>query len=356
MLKSITKSLWLLGFSVVICCVIYPLIMLGIGQAIFPFQANGSMVAADGSRVEYPTGSEVGSLLIAQPFTKAEYFQPRPSACSYDASASSSQAWAASNYQLRNRVATQLGPIVTYKSGVKAGQSVAPDIEAWFQKDQFQGNASIVAQWADAHNGLAQAWVTGDSSGAHAQYITDWEKAHQAVVQQFIKDNPSTPQPQPSDLAVVFFETFSKENPGKFPSAVNYNPPTTLPSGFPATQPTTIIQPVNTGSDIQSDFFDMWRQDNPNADLQDVPADLVTTSGSGLDPHITLQNAEFQLPGIAGQWAQDTKRDPAAISQEIDGILKKDAEAPMGGLWGEQMINVLQVNLELRQKYGQPAS
>jgi len=356
MLNSITKSLWLLGFSVVICCVIYPAVMWAIGQAVFPFQANGSMVKADGSRVARPDGTEVGSLLIAQPFTKAEYFQPRPSACSYDASASSSQAWAASNYQLRNRVATQLGPIVTYKSGPKAGQPVAPDIEAWFQKDQFQGSASIVAQWADAHNGLAQAWVTGDSSGAHAQYITDWQKTHQAVVQQFIKDNPATPQPQPSDLAVVFFETFSKENPGKFPSGVTYNPPTTLPSGVPATQPTTIIQPVNTGSDIQSIFFDMWRQDNPNADLQDVPGDFATTSGSGLDPNITLQNAEFQLPGIAAQWAQDTKRDAATITKEIEEILQKDASAPMGGLWGEKIINVLRVNLELRQKYGAPAS
>jgi K+-transporting ATPase ATPase C chain len=356
MFSSIKKSLWLLGFSVVICCVIYPGIMWVLGQTVFPFQANGSMVKADGSHVDHPDGTEVGSLLIAQPFTKPEYFQPRPSACSYDASASSSQAWAASNPQLRNRVAIQLGTIVTYKSGPKAGQPVAPDIEAWFQKDQFQGSTSIVAQWADAHNGFAQAWVTGDSSGAHAQYITDWETKHQAVVQQFVKGNPGTPQPQPSDLAVVFFETFSKENPGKFPSAVTYNPPTTLPSGAPATQPTTIIQPVNSGSDIQSDFFDMWRQDHPDADIQDVPGDLVTTSGSGLDPHITLQNAEFQLPGIANQWAQDLHRGSVLIQQQIEEILQKDATAPMGGLWGEQMINVLQVNAELRQKYGAPPS
>jgi potassium-transporting ATPase KdpC subunit len=314
------------------------------------------MVKADGTHVDYPDGKEVGSLLMAQPFTKPEYFQPRPSAANYDASASSSQAWAASNYQLRNRVAMQLGPIVTYKSGPKAGQNVAPDIEAWFQKDRFQGAPLIVAQWADAHNGLAQGWVTGDSSGAHAAYITDWEKTHQDVVQKFIKDNPGTPQPQPSDLAVVFFETFSAQNPGKFPSGVTYNPPTTLPSGVAATQPTTIIQAVNTGSDIQSDFFDMWRQDNPDADLQDVPGDMVTTSGSGLDPHITLQNAEFRLPGIAAQWATDTKRDAATITKEIEEILQKEAAAPMGGLWGEKMINVLQVNLDLRQKYGAPPS
>src|ERR1700675_3063893 len=95
-------------------------------------------------------GKPVGSLLIAQPFTKDEYFQPRPSAASYDASASASSALAASNYALRDRVARTLGPIVTYRSGPNAGKPVAPDVEAWFQKDLFQNNPHLVAQWADA--------------------------------------------------------------------------------------------------------------------------------------------------------------------------------------------------------------
>src|ERR1700683_2149461 len=195
MFKSIQKSLWLMAFSIVICCVFYPGVMWAIGQTFFPFQANGSMVKPDGSYANHPDGTEVGSMLIAQPFTKPEYFQPRPSACSYDASASSSQAWAASNYQLRNRVATQLGPIVTYKSGAKAGQAVAPDIEAWFQKDKFQGSPSIIAQWADAHNGIAQAWVLASGSTydpknptPQQQYVLDWATAHPAVVAKFKTD------------------------------------------------------------------------------------------------------------------------------------------------------------------------
>src|SRR5271154_747590 len=201
MSRYLSKSVLLLVFSVVICCLIYPLALWAIGQAFFPFQANGEMMMG-------PDGKPVGSRLIAQPFTKDEYFQPRPSAASYDGSASSSSALAASNYALRNRVATTLGPIVTYKGGAKAGQPVAPDIETWFQLDQYQGGSNIVAQWADAHNSLAQAWVTADPS--HASYVSNWAIAHAPVVAQFIKDNPTTPQPQPSDLAVVFFETFSK--------------------------------------------------------------------------------------------------------------------------------------------------
>ena len=158
-----------------------------------------------------------------------------------------------------------------------------------------------------------------------------------------------TPAPRSrkqSDLAVMFFENFSKQNPGKFPSAVT----TQLPGG----KSQTAIEPVASGSDVQSIFFDMWRQDHADADLANVPGDMVTTSGSGLDPHITLDNAEYQLDRVASKWATDTKRDPAQVRTEIEQILQTDAFAPLGGLVGEKMVNVLQVNLELTKRYGAP--
>jgi len=337
MLRYLSKSIMLLIFAVVVCCVIYPLALWAVGQTIVPYQANGSLIKG-------PDGAVVGSELIAQPFTKDEYFQPRPSAASYDASASTSSALAASNYALRDRVARSLGPIVKYKSGPKAGQPVAPDVEQWFQKDMFQGAAHIVAQWADLHNSLAQAWVSADPT--HGAYVDSWAKTHPAVVAQFIKDNPGTPQPKAADLAVVFFENFSKDNPGRFPSAVTH----TGPGG----KAQTAIEPVKDGSDVQSIFFDMWRQDHPDADIEDVPGDMVTTSASGLDPHITLQNAEFQLDRVAPKWAADLKRDPAAVRTEIEQILEKKSSAPFGGLIGEKFINVLEVNIELRKMYGAP--
>jgi K+-transporting ATPase ATPase C chain len=336
-MKYISKSLILLGLTVLICCIIYPLLVWGIGQTVFPFQSNGSLLKDSDGKV-------VGSKLIAQRFTKDEYFQPRPSAASFDASASASSTLAPSNYLLRNRVATQLGPIVKYRGGPKAGQLVAPDIEQWFQQDSYQGAPHIVAQWADLHNGVAQAWVSADPT--HAAYINDWAKAHPAVVADWIKSNPATPQPQATDLAVVFFENFSKDNPGKFPSAVTH----TGADG----KPQTAIEPVKEGSDIQANFFDMWRQGHADADLQDVPGDMVTSSGSGLDPHITLQNAEYQLDRVAAKWAADTKRDPAVVRNEIEQILQANTSAPLGGLAGEKMVNVLEVNLELHNKYGAP--
>jgi K+-transporting ATPase ATPase C chain len=337
MLRYLSKSVLLLSFSVVILCVIYPCVVWVIGQVFFPFQANGSLVKG-------PDGTVVGSRLIAQPFSKDEYFQPRPSAASYDASASAASTYAASNYLLRNRVATTLGPIVKYKSGPKAGQLVAPDIEAWFQQDKFQGNPHIVAQWADLHNAVAVAWVNADPT--HAQYIDTWAKAHSDAVAQWVKNNPSTPQPKATDLAVVFFENFSQEHPGMFLSAVTQ----TGADG----KPQTSIQPVKEGSDIQGTFFDFWRQEYPDAELQDVPGDLVMASASGLDPDITLENAEFQLERVAAKWAGDTKRDAAEIRKEIYQILQANASAAFGGLAGEKFVNVLEVNLELCKRYGLP--
>src|ERR1700674_5419489 len=180
MFRYLSKSIVLLCFSVVICCVIYPCLVWAIGQVFFPFQANGSLVKG-------PDGTIVGSRLIAQPFTKDEYFQPRPSAASYDASASAASTYAASNYLLRNRVASALGPIVKYQSGPKAGKLVAPDIEAWFQQDKFQGNPHIVAQWADMHNAVAQAWVNADPT--HSAYVDAWSKAHRDWVRKGTKEN-----------------------------------------------------------------------------------------------------------------------------------------------------------------------
>ncbi len=337
MAGNIAKSLWLLFFSLVVCCLVYPLILWVIGQTGFPFEANGSLVNG-------PDGKPVGSLLIAEPFTRDEYFWPRPSAASYDASASASSTLAASNYLLRNRIAQALGPIVRYAGGPKAGQPVAPDIEAWFQRDRYHGAPHIVAQWADLHNELAQAWVGADPS--HAAYVAGWVKAHPELAAKWAQDNPGSAAPAPADLSVVFFADFSSRYPGRFPSGVAKQ----LPSG----KTETIIEPVATGVDIQATFFDMWRNDHPQVDLAGVPADMVTTSGSGLDPHITLDNAEYQLDRVAKKWAADTRRDPGQVRKEIQQLVTRSAFAPMGGLFGEKIVNVLQLNLELSRRYGRP--
>src|ERR1700689_3786942 len=98
MLRYLTKSAWLLAITVVVVCGIYPGILWVVGQTLFPFQANGSIVRSADGKV-------MGSLLVAQPFTKCEYFQPRPSAASVHPTSSTASLYAPPNNALRDRVA-----------------------------------------------------------------------------------------------------------------------------------------------------------------------------------------------------------------------------------------------------------
>jgi K+-transporting ATPase ATPase C chain len=341
MTQHLRANLWLLGLTLIICSALYPAALWGIGQAVLSNEARGSLVDKDGR----PASSDkeaVGSRLIAQPFTADEYFQPRPSAASYNASASGASNWGASNYLLRERVARQVGPLVKYAAGPRKGQLVAPEIERWFQQDTFGGKPGIVAQWAEAHGSLAQNWVKADK--LNADYVLAWQEKHPQQVARWINDNPGTPAPKTEDVVVPFFVSHSKTYPGTFPSAVEKK----TPDGKTEKR----IEPVNDGADIQGIFFEMWRQEHPDAELEPVPADMVMASGSGLDPHITLKNALYQLERVAHAWHKKTNRDRAQVQSEIAGMLRGMAEAPLSGLVGDPLVNVLEINLALRKRYG----
>jgi K+-transporting ATPase ATPase C chain len=82
MLKELGPGLRLTIIFTVLTGIIYPVVMTGISEVIFPGQSKGSLVTVN--------GKVVGSSLIGQPFAKPEYFHPRPSAAGngYDASSS----------------------------------------------------------------------------------------------------------------------------------------------------------------------------------------------------------------------------------------------------------------------------
>jgi potassium-transporting ATPase KdpC subunit len=70
-----------------------------------------------------------------------------------------------------------------------------------------------------------------------------------------------------------------------------------------------------------------------------LPIDLVTTSGSGLDPHISISAAEIQVPRIAA-----TRKMPL---EKIEGLVKRYTARRDLGIFGEPRVNVLELNLAL---------
>ncbi len=74
-----------------------------------------------------------------------------------------------------------------------------------------------------------------------------------------------------------------------------------------------------------------------------VPIDLVTGSASGLDPHITPAAAEFQLPSVA--------KERGTTVEQLRPLLAKHTEDRQFGFLGEPRVNVLELNLELDERF-----
>ena len=81
------------------------------------------------------------------------------------------------------------------------------------------------------------------------------------------------------------------------------------------------------------------REANPDMDETAIPVDLVTCSGSGLDPHISPAAAEYQVARIA--------KANHMTEDEVREIVKKCTDGKFLGLFGEETVNVLKVNLML---------
>jgi K+-transporting ATPase ATPase C chain len=188
---------------------IYPLVVWGLGNVFFRSQANGSLI-------RNASGQVIGSALLAQSFTKAQYFQPRPSA-------------AGSGYDPTASGGTNLGP-------------------------------------------------TSDKliNGIH-------------------KPNLKNGQPDPSDFDGV------------------------------------------------KDLAAEYRTENGLPANALVPVDAVTRSASGLDPDISVANAELQAPRVA-------KARGVSVDKVDDAITANTTGRGLGFL-GEPCVNVLEINLDLDKQY-----
>ncbi|MFY9740957.1 MAG: potassium-transporting ATPase subunit KdpC [Candidatus Sulfotelmatobacter sp.] len=89
--------------------IIYPLVVTGLAQLLFPKQANGELIEVN--------GKVVGSALLAQSFTGTGYFHPRPSAVNYDASNSNGSQLGPTNRALVDRVNADLATLQAENPG-----------------------------------------------------------------------------------------------------------------------------------------------------------------------------------------------------------------------------------------------
>ena len=92
-------------------------------------------------------------------------------------------------------------------------------------------------------------------------------------------------------------------------------------------------------NDAVKERIQAYRKDNGLKDIDAVPADAVTASGSGLDPHISVRNAEWQIPRVAKARNLGEDKVRALIQQNTDGADLR--------VLGEPGVNVLQLNLAL---------
>ncbi|HVS34328.1 MAG TPA: potassium-transporting ATPase subunit C [Gemmataceae bacterium] len=426
MLAHLRANVWLLVLSIGICCVLYPAAVWVVAQVIFPHQAQGSLIDKDGKPTTDPSKA-VGSTLIAQQINNAWFFQPRPSAASFNAAASGGSNLAASSPKLRGRVAQLLGTISRYSDAYKQahkksdGSDPSPqeDIVSWYKE---QPPESRWFDWANNYSSMAQGWATGTASiqdyiqdwedkhpdvaadwkNDHAEAtqtpvfndllpyffrayekavagkwpgsesITAWAKDHPAIVTRWKAANPGKDDPKEDDLA-AFFADDSAKDPGDWPSAK-------AGEMFDAAQKAVVQPTALQDSDIQGTFFDMWltekakaKQFDPLKDFVQVPADLVTTSGSGLDPDISLDNVNYQEDTVvqgnvdhivqqyvdaeakAGRTVSDEQqaklKDSLAkpVREAVDRALDGLPSRPMFGLMGDKpLVNVLELNVRLQ--------
>jgi K+-transporting ATPase ATPase C chain len=222
--------------------VLYPLLMTGVSQAIFPKQANGSLITA-GDKV-------IGSELIGQSFSKPEYFHPRPSSAGsgYDASASSG---------------SNLGP-----TSAKLVHGTTKMDDKKMEVVDFDGiNLRIV------------------------HYCLDNDIPYESSVP---LDRFKDAKGDLDDVKLI--KAFNDDK---------------APLTFTPKAP--------------------------------IPADAVTASASGLDPHISPDSARTQAARVA-------KTRGIQVDQ-ANQLVAQFTEGPDLGLLGEPRVNVLKLNLALDQQF-----
>jgi K+-transporting ATPase ATPase C chain len=118
------------------------------------------------------------------------------------------------------------------------------------------------------------------------------------------------------------------------PSAVDYNPVPSAASNFGPTSTKLMV--------LVKARKDNFIANNEVKDTTSVPLEMIFASGSGLDPHISLEAARMQVNRIA-----KVRNFNSSQEQKLSALVTKFTEKRQFGIFGEEKINVLKLNIEL---------
>lgn len=86
-----------------------------------------------------------------------------------------------------------------------------------------------------------------------------------------------------------------------------------------------------------NDGINQFLAANPSVKVGDIPTDLLSASGSGLDPHISIPSALIQIPALSSA---------TGLSEEVlKGLVRENTKGKLFGIFGENHVNVLGVNI-----------
>ncbi|MEO3927209.1 potassium-transporting ATPase subunit C [Micromonosporaceae bacterium B7E4] len=266
----------------------YPLVMVGVGQL------PGLHDRTGGSLVRSADGTVVGSALIGQSFTDADgnpvprYFQPRPSA-------------AGDGYDPTATAASNLGP-----ESVEDTLPVPGAVDA--DGNPAEGTQSLLTQVC------ARSRAAGELDRVDGRRPFCTPDGVGAVLRVFHRDGLTGPVTR----------------------AVSVNQPCPA-TPFLASLAGVPVECAVPGQDYSGGLITPIRGDAPAEPA--VPADAVTASGSGLDPHISPAYASIQLARVA--------RERHASPDQVRRLVEEHTDGRGLGFLGEPRVNVLELNLAL---------
>lgn len=131
------------------------------------------------------------------------------------------------------------------------------------------------------------------------------------------------------------------------PSAYNYNTYTQeqkdsgeyagLSSGSNNYAPSNPALKERLDEDIEK-----FLEENPTVSKEDIPSDIITASGSGLDPHISVKAAKVQMDRVA--------KNTGLSQEQLEKMIEENTSGKFLGIFGEETVNVLKLNLMVAQE------